>query len=66
MLVSWLLNALVHNFEDKKMTWLLFGLIAVSDRLYGGRQAAPVPRPVRPQPAPKPASTQARVVQRPG
>lgn len=53
MLASWLLNALVHNFEDKKMTWLLFGLIAVSDRLYGTRrESAPAPRAARTQPAP--------------
>lgn len=45
MLASWLGNALVHNFEDKKMTWLLFGLIAVSERLHGtGRSPQPVPR----------------------
>jgi O-antigen ligase len=53
MLTSWLLNALVHNFEDKKMTWLLFGLIAVSDRLYTARQQpAAAARPARAQPAP--------------
>jgi hypothetical protein len=53
MLASWLLNALVHNFEDKKMTWLLFGLIAVSDRLYTARAPAPAARPARaPAPAP--------------
>jgi O-antigen ligase len=66
MLVSWLANALVHNFEDKKMTWLLFGLIAVSDRLYGGRQAAPAARPARSQPAVRAASTPGPVARHPG
>jgi O-antigen ligase len=33
MLGVWLLNALTHNFEDQKVTWLLFGLIAVGARL---------------------------------
>jgi O-antigen ligase len=65
MLTSWLLNALVHNFEDKKMTWLLFGLIAVSDRLYGGRQPAPARRPASARAAPRAASTSAPAVQRP-
>jgi hypothetical protein len=31
-----------HNFEDKKITWLLFGLIAASDGL---RATGPAPRP---------------------
>jgi O-antigen ligase len=35
----WLLNAVTHNFEDKKVTWLLFGLIAVGARLW----ASPAP-----------------------
>ena len=52
MLISWLLNALLHNFEDKKMTWLLFGLIAVSDGLYGARRPARVTGPARARPAP--------------
>jgi len=63
MLASWLLNALVHNFEDKKMSWLLFGLIAVSDRLYGARRPAQV---ARPQPAPLIVPPPGPVVQRPG
>jgi O-antigen ligase len=59
MLASWTLNALVHNFEDKKFTWLLFGMIAVSGGLYGTKRAAPAPEPVRasrarPTPAPAP------------
>jgi O-antigen ligase len=66
MLGSWLLNALVHNFEDKKMTWLLFGLIAVSDRLYAGRQAAPAARPARPQPRPRAAPARSPAGQAPG
>lgn len=33
MLAVWLLSALLHNFEDQKITWLLFGLLAVSARL---------------------------------
>jgi O-antigen ligase len=56
MLTSWLLNALVHNFEDKKFTWLLFGLIAVSGGLYGTRNAVPDPRPARPRRARAPAA----------
>jgi O-antigen ligase len=55
MLVSWTLNALVHNFEDKKFTWLLFGMIAVSGGLYGTRSAAPAAEPrARPARAPAP------------
>jgi O-antigen ligase len=34
MLAAWLLNAITHNFEDRKVTWLLFGLIAVGARLW--------------------------------
>ena len=33
VLAVWVLNALTHNFEDRKITWLLFGLIAVGARL---------------------------------
>jgi O-antigen ligase len=64
MLVSWLANALVHNFEDKKMTWLLFGLIAVSDRLH--ERPAPVASPARARPGARTAPTPGPVVQRPG
>jgi len=54
MLASWLLNALVHNFEDKKMTWLLFGLIAVSERLHAAG------KPPRRAPARAPAAAAVR------
>jgi O-antigen ligase len=33
MLAVWLVNAAAHGHEDKKQTWLLFGLIAVSEGL---------------------------------
>ncbi len=52
MLGVWFVCALTHNFEDKKITWLLFGLIAASDGL---RTAGLVPSPApaaRPPPAP--------------
>ncbi|MEN8184965.1 MAG: O-antigen ligase family protein [Myxococcota bacterium] len=29
LLVMWVLNAAVHNYEDKKHTWVLFSLVAV-------------------------------------
>jgi O-antigen ligase len=42
MLGAWSVCAVAHNFEDKKITWLLFGLIAASDGL---RATGPAPRP---------------------
>jgi hypothetical protein len=45
MLAVWLLNAFTHNFEDRKVTWLLFGLIAVGARLWAS------PAPARRAPA---------------
>jgi len=58
MLVVWLLNALTHNFEDRKVTWLLFGLIAVGARLWHSpapaQRAAPAPRRVTPGGVPTP------------
>ena len=39
MLAVWLLNALTHNFEDRKITWLMFGLVAVGARLFQGSAA---------------------------
>jgi O-antigen ligase len=54
MLVSWTLNALLHNFEDKKFTWLMFGMIAVSGGLYRTPSAAPAAAPVRARPAAAP------------
>ncbi len=45
LLIIWFLNAITHNYEDKKVTWLLFMLIAASDAL----------RRVAPQPARAPA-----------
>ena len=51
MLAAWLVNALAHNFEDKKMTWLLFGLIVVSDGLRSAtRPAGVAEHPARAQP----------------
>ena len=44
MLGAWFLCAVMHNFEDKKITWLLFGLIAASDGL---RMASGAPGPAR-------------------
>jgi len=48
MLAVWLLNAAAHVHEDKKQTWLLFGLIAVSEgvrRTLPERRPAPTLRP---------------------
>jgi O-antigen ligase len=42
MLGAWFVCAVTHNFEDKKITWLLFGLIAASDGL---RSTGMAPRP---------------------
>jgi O-antigen ligase len=35
VLLSWGLNALLHNYESKKPTWLFFTLTVVSAALYG-------------------------------
>jgi len=53
MLAVWLLNALTHNFEDQKITWLLFGLVAVGARLWQSplRERGPGPRMLRQAPA---------------
>jgi O-antigen ligase len=51
MLGAWFLCAVMHNFEDKKITWLLFGLIAVSDGLRTTNRA---PDPARTPAAPLP------------
>ena len=51
MLAVWLLNAATHVYEDKKITWLLFGLIVVGDGLTHAtraRRAAPLLRVVSP------------------
>ncbi len=34
MLMTWLIGASLYNFEEKKQTWLIFGLIAVCGRLF--------------------------------
>jgi O-antigen ligase len=41
LLVVWFLNAITHNYEDKKVTWILFMLVAIG---YGVRHAAPAAR----------------------
>lgn len=53
LLLIWILNALTHNYEDKKVTWILFMLIAVSDALPRlAQQARPAAVP-RATPTPK-------------
>lgn len=56
LLVVWFLNAITHNYEDKKVTWMLFMLIAISASLRHARPArrlAPAPAPaLRRTPAP--------------
>jgi O-antigen ligase len=47
LLVVWFLNAITHNYEDKKVTWMLFMLIAIGAALrqpQGLRQPAPARR----------------------
>jgi len=64
MLVVWGLNAATHNLEDKKQTWLLFGLIAVSEVLYRTPGAAPrasAPRPDVARPAARASASSRRV-----
>ncbi len=34
MLMTWLIGASLYNFEEKKQTWLIFGLIAVCGRVF--------------------------------
>jgi O-antigen ligase len=44
LLVVWFLNAITHNYEDKKVTWMLFMLIAISDSVrqtHTARRLAP-------------------------
>jgi len=51
LLVVWFLNAITHNYEDKKVTWMLFMLIAISDALRHvkpQRTTAPHPAPAAP------------------
>ena len=46
LLVVWFLNAITHNYEDKKVTWMLFMLIAIGaglQQVHGRRQPAPAP-----------------------
>jgi O-antigen ligase len=44
LLVVWFLNAITHNYEDKKVTWMLFMLVAIGDAV---RRAAPARRRAR-------------------
>jgi O-antigen ligase len=49
LLAVWLVNAITHNYEDKKVTWMIFGLIAASDglrRVVALRRPAPALHPV--------------------
>ncbi|MFI4947048.1 MAG: O-antigen ligase family protein, partial [Burkholderiales bacterium] len=59
LLVVWFLNAITHNYEDKKVTWMLFMLIAIGAALrqtQSQRQPAPaLHRAAAPAPAPAPA-----------
>ncbi|MEN8159691.1 MAG: O-antigen ligase family protein, partial [Myxococcota bacterium] len=51
MLGAWFVCAVMHNFEDKKITWLMFGLIAASDGL---RMTSGAPGPARTPATPLP------------
>jgi O-antigen ligase len=44
LLVVWFLNAITHNYEDKKVTWMLFMLIAIGEAV---RHTAPAARRAR-------------------
>lgn len=44
LLVVWFLNAITHNYEDKKVTWMLFMLVAIGD---GVRRTVPAARRAR-------------------
>ncbi len=48
LLAVWLVEALAHVTEDKKITWLLFGWIAVSDLLQRGVAAQPAQKQAQP------------------
>jgi hypothetical protein len=44
LLVVWFLNAITHNYEDKKVTWMLFMLIAIGaglQQVHSRRRPAP-------------------------
>ena len=43
MLLIWALNAAVHNYEDKKHTWVFFSFVAIGAGLpqRDGSSAAP-------------------------
>jgi O-antigen ligase len=46
LLVVWFLNAITHNYEDKKVTWMLFMLVAIgasARQAHAQRRAAPAP-----------------------
>lgn len=44
LLVVWFLNAITHNYEDKKVTWMLFMLVAIGAALrQTQRQRRPAP-----------------------
>lgn len=48
LLVVWFLNAITHNYEDKKVTWMLFMLVAIGAALrQTQRQRRPAPVPQR-------------------
>jgi putative inorganic carbon (HCO3(-)) transporter len=54
LLVVWFLNAITHNYEDKKVTWMLFMLIAIGDavrRTAPAARRAPALRPAAAAPA---------------
>jgi len=55
LLVVWFLNAITHNYEDKKVTWMLFMLIAISDSVrqtHTARRLAPARAALRRTAAP--------------
>lgn len=50
LLVVWFLNAITHNYEDKKVTWMLFMLVAIgASVLQPHAQPRAAPQPARPR-----------------
>jgi O-antigen ligase len=58
LLLVWLIGASVHNFESRKQTWLVFGLVAASAALPARRAQTLVAEP------PSPASLAPRTTKR--